>query len=86
LRPAIGLCTAIERAHWGVWDDEAALLPRAYATAVQRAGGIAVMLPPDPDVDGVIELLDGLILAGGADYGEYPERDAFELALASAAL
>jgi putative glutamine amidotransferase len=86
LRPAIGLCTAIERAHWGVWDDEAALLPRAYATAVQRAGGIAVMLPPDPDVDGVIDLLDGLILAGGADYGEYPERDAFELALASAAL
>ena len=31
-----------------VWDDEAVLLPRAYATAVQRAGGLAVMLPPDP--------------------------------------
>ena len=85
-RPVIGLCAAIERARWSVWDDEAVLLPRAYATAVQRAGGLAVVLPPDPELDGVIDLLDGLILAGGADYGEYPDRDAFELALASAAL
>jgi putative glutamine amidotransferase len=82
----IGLCAAIERARWSVWDDEAVLLPRSYALAVQRAGGIAVMLPPDPDVEGVLDLLDGLLLAGGADYGEYPERDAFELALATAAL
>jgi putative glutamine amidotransferase len=85
-RPVIGLCAAIERARWSVWDDEAVLLPRAYSTAVQRAGGLAVVLPPDPELDGVIDLLDGLILAGGADYGEYPDRDAFELALASAAL
>ena len=34
----------------------------------------------------MLDLLDGLILAGGADYGESPERDAFELALAGAAL
>ena len=85
-RPVIGLCAAIERARWSVWDDEAVLLPRAYSTAVQRAGGLAVLLPPDRELDGVIDLLDGLILAGGADYGEYPDRDAFELALASAAL
>jgi len=85
-RPVIGLCAAIERARWSVWDDEAVLLPRAYSTAVQRAGGLAVVLPPDPELDGVIDLLDGLILAGGADYGEYPDRDAFELALAGAAL
>ncbi len=82
----IGLCAAIEPARWGVWDDEAVLLPRAYSTAVQRAGGLALVLPPDPDLDGVLDLLDGLILAGGADYGAYPERDAFELGLATAAL
>jgi putative glutamine amidotransferase len=85
-RPVIGLCAAVERARWSVWDDEAVLLPRAYSSAVQRAGGIAVVLPPDPELDGVLDLLDGLILAGGADYGESPDRDAFELALASAAL
>lgn len=85
----IGLCAAVERARWSVWDDEAVLLPRSYATAVQRAGGLAVLLPPDPaleDPSEWISLLDGLILAGGADYGEVPDRDAFEIALGLAAL
>lgn len=85
-RPVIGLCAAVERARWSVWDDEAVLLPRAYSLAVQRAGGLAVMLPPDPHIDGVLDLLDGLLLAGGADYGEQPGRDAFELSLATAAM
>jgi putative glutamine amidotransferase len=88
-RPIIGLCAAVERARWTVWDDEAVLLPRSYATAVQRAGGLALLLPPDPSIDDPSEwigLLDGLILAGGADYGENPERDAFEIALGLAAL
>jgi putative glutamine amidotransferase len=79
----------VERARWSVWDDEAVLLPRSYATAVQRAGGLAVLLPPDPALEQPSEwiaLLDGLILAGGADYGEVPDRDAFEIALGLAAL
>lgn len=83
----IGLCAAIERARWSVWDDEAVLLPRAYPAAVQRAGGLALVLPPDPtEPEELLDLLDGLLLAGGADYGAYPERDAFELALATAAM
>jgi putative glutamine amidotransferase len=88
-RPVIGLCAAVERARWSVWDDEAVLLPRGYAQAVQRAGGLAVMLPPDPDLSdppSYLAFLDGLILAGGADYGEVPDRDAFEIALGLAAL
>jgi putative glutamine amidotransferase len=103
-RPVIGICTAIERARWSVWDQQAALLPRNYVDAVQRAGGLVAMLPPDPelavDPDPALELIDGLILAGGADidpasYGEkahpetsgtVPERDAFEVALTRAAI
>jgi putative glutamine amidotransferase len=87
-RPVIGLCAAVERARWSVWDDEAVLLPRNYATAIQRAGGLAVMLPPDTveDPGEWLSFLDGLILAGGADYGEVPDRDAFEIALGMAAL
>jgi len=85
-RPVIGVCAAVERARWSVWDDEAVLLPRSYITAVQRAGGLAILLPPDGDTDGVLDLVDGLILAGGADYGERPDRDAFEIALALEAL
>jgi putative glutamine amidotransferase len=103
-RPVIGLCTALERARWSVWDQQAVLLPRSYIDAVQRAGGIALLLPPDPaaveDPDSVLDLVDGLVLAGGADMdpatygaephpetgGTTPERDAFELALAARAM
>src|SRR4051794_16899681 len=103
-RPVIGMCAALELASWGVWTAFAHLLPREYADAVQRAGGIAVILPPDPRAgehpDEVLDLLDGLILAGGADvdpaaYGQEPhpatlnptpERDAFEIALARGAI
>jgi putative glutamine amidotransferase len=102
--PVIGLCTALEHARWSVWDTEAVLLPRSYVDAVQRAGGIALLLPPDPaavsDPDRLLDLLDALLLAGGADIdpaaygaephaetvGTVPERDAFELALARRAL
>jgi putative glutamine amidotransferase len=103
-RPVIGICTAIERAKWGVWDQSAALLPLAYVDAVQLAGGLVAMLPPDPrlvaDPEQVFAFVDALILAGGADidpaaYGQeahaetvntVPERDAFEIALARAAI
>jgi putative glutamine amidotransferase len=104
LRPVIGICTALERARWSYWDQQAFLLPRSYVDAVQRAGGVALMLPPDDAVtqepELVLDLIDGLMLAGGADidpdsYGAerhektvatVPERDRFELALARAAL
>src|SRR3954452_8837299 len=70
-RPRIGLCTALERARWTVWDREAFLLSRAYVDALQAAGAIAFMLPPDEWVadhpDDVLDGLDGLMLAGGAD-------------------
>ena len=78
-KPVIGLCTALERAQWSVWDQEAVILPSNYIAAVQRAGGIAVLLPPDgreAEIAGaLLDIVDGVILAGGADidpssYGE----------------
>ena len=99
-RPVIGICTALARAQWGVWKDrDAALLAMSYIAAIQRAGGLAVMIPPDgrfeDEPDQMLDLLDGLILAGGNDidpacYGAdphpethhpLPERDRSELAL-----
>jgi len=83
---------------------QAALLPLSYIEAVQRAGGLALGLAPDPlltdDPQQAIELIDGLMLAGGADIdpasyeheahaetvGTVPERDAFEIALTRAAI
>jgi putative glutamine amidotransferase len=100
----IGICTALERARWSVWDQPAMLLARNYIDAVQLAGGLVLMLPPDvaliEDPDQLLDLIDGLMLVGGADidpafYGQaaheatvetVPERDAFEIALVNAAI
>jgi len=80
-KPLIGLTTYKQRAQTGVWDVTAAFLPAVYFEAVQRAGGIPVLLPPQPVVDGVVarvlDGLDGLIITGGADvdparYGQVP--------------
>jgi acyl-CoA reductase-like NAD-dependent aldehyde dehydrogenase/gamma-glutamyl-gamma-aminobutyrate hydrolase PuuD len=70
--PAIGICAAVERVSWGVWDSyEVTLTPRAYVRAVQRAGGLAIVLPPDEaavsEPDAFLDRVDGLLLAGGAD-------------------
>ncbi len=38
----MGICAAVERVSWGVWDGyEVALAPRNYVRALQRAGAIA---------------------------------------------
>jgi putative glutamine amidotransferase len=105
-RPNIGITAATERVSYGVWEEvQAFISPASYVRAVQRAGGRPVLLVPDPedaeDPDGVLDLIDALILTGGAGdvnpalYGEerHPEtgpvqeeRDAYELALARAAV
>jgi putative glutamine amidotransferase len=103
-RPVIGICAVVERARWHVWDQDALLIARSYVDAIHAAGGMVVLLPPDEamrdDPDQVLDLVDGLILAGGADLdpasygaephpetkGTVPERDAFEIALARRAM
>ncbi|MDQ0989924.1 gamma-glutamyl-gamma-aminobutyrate hydrolase family protein [Streptomyces sp. V3I7] len=102
-RALIGVSTYLEpSARWGVWDMETALLPAAYPRLVQRAGGLAALLPPDApeQAAAAVARLDGLVIAGGPDvepvrYGAerdprtgppYPARDAWELALIDAAL
>lgn len=69
--PVIGLTTYLEQAQTGVWNVPASFLPQVYFDAVTRAGGIAVLLPPQP-VDRaiagrVLAGLDGLIVTGGKD-------------------
>jgi len=80
-RPVIGLTTYLEQAQTGVWNVPASFLPKVYFEAVTRAGGIAVLLPPqpvDPAIAGrVLAGLDGLIITGGKDidparYSEAP--------------
>jgi putative glutamine amidotransferase len=100
--PVVGIVTYVEPARWGVWDDRCALLPWSYVEAVQRAGGVALLLPPDARVeaDRLLDRVDALVLAGGPDVdpalydaARHPttdaprvERDAFEVRLARRAL
>jgi putative glutamine amidotransferase len=55
---------------------QASFLPAVYIDAVTNAGGIAVLLPPQPVEDGnaadVVAGLDGVIITGGGDVA--PER------------
>jgi len=99
-RPLIGITCYVEQARWGPWDAPTALILNTYVEAVSNTGARAVILPPDP-VDGdVVSVLDGLVLAGGADIdparyaatphpqtaGIRPTRDAGELVLLAAAV
>jgi len=101
---AVGICAAVEQVGWGAWETVVAMSARAYARAIQDAGGLALILPPDDgaleDPDPLLERIDALLLAGGADVdpasygakphpetgGTWPERDRFELAMTHRAL
>jgi len=100
-KPLIGITTYVEPASWGHWQLEAALVPYDYVRAVERAGGRAVLVPPDDDgSEELLDALDGLIFSGGNDLapesygaeadptttGTNPARDSGELALLTAAL
>ena len=99
--PVIGLSAYREHARYGVWSQRTDLLCAEYATAVERAGGVPVLLPVQQpsSAAAAVARVDALVVAGGADvdpaaYGERPhplttrsrpDRDAWELALLDAA-
>ncbi len=72
--PVIGVTAAVEPASWRVWRDvPAALVPHRYVVHVQRAGGLAVVVPPlepgagEDQLSALLGRLDGLVLTGGVD-------------------
>jgi anthranilate synthase component 2/putative glutamine amidotransferase len=99
-RPVVGITTYEETARWGVWNCPAVLVPADYVRKVSAAGGVPVLLPPLAGDVEVLDRLDALVVAGGADvdparYGAdrsprtgpaHPHRDDAELALMAGAL
>jgi putative glutamine amidotransferase len=95
-KPLIGLTT------YGIANSPGYNIPAEYVLAIERAGGVPLLLPPiDPGVvDRWFPLLRGLVLIGGGDidparYGAASHasiynldavRDTFELALARRAI
>src|SRR5918992_3136992 len=109
MRPLIGVTTSELRPSGATTLRRQGEPPHAemalgmtYVLAVERAGGMPVVLPPViDDVERLLDRLDGVCLSGGPDLdpGAYdapdrhaelgptePALDAFELALARAAL
>lgn len=103
-RPIIGICASVEPVSYGAWNEPAAFVPAVYPEAVRDGGGLALLISPDEryvvDPDEVLDLFDGIILAGGTDVdpGSYgaardprvvttdPSRDAYEISLTRRAL
>ena len=93
-RPTIGITTSVdERGFFSLRPE--------YARAVEKAGGLPLLLAPAAPAEAaaLLDRLDGIVLSGGSDidpaiYGEAPhptsrwvrERDDFELALAREAV
>ena len=96
-RPLIGITIG-----YSSQDREIFSLRDDYVRAVEKAGGLPLVLAPGTaeDAPSLLDHLDGLLLTGGADvdpelYGEaphesvsrvIPERDALEIALCREAL
>ena len=70
-RPLIGISSYLETARQGPWEQRYGMLPETYLLGVEEAGGVPVLLPPQPFDDEVVgrvlDALDGLVLSGGPD-------------------
>lgn len=102
MKPVIGITTTplVEPQAHGTFRRYLVSVP--YVRAVEAAGGLALILPPQTDaVEQLVTMIDGLLLTGGADmapdlygdadvheatYGVDAERDSFELELFEAAM
>ncbi|MGI9253187.1 MAG: gamma-glutamyl-gamma-aminobutyrate hydrolase family protein [Thermomicrobiales bacterium] len=100
MKPVIGITpgAAFESHPYG--DFRYVHLNEDYTRAVEAAGGIPVVLPPQADPAALIPMLDGILFSGGPDvdpshygdtevhpmtYGIDERRDSFELELVRAA-
>lgn len=85
--PVIGVSCYVEAVDRSPWvQQHSIVLPHRYVDHLERAGAVAVVLPPRLDADdeladAVLARLDALVIAGGADvesarYGSTPHPTA----------
>ena len=90
----------MREAQYSDFVRHAAILPSAYVSMVEKAGGVPMIIPPAGDMTSLLDSIDGLIVSGGPDispatYKEepgpmttefYPEQDFSEMGLIEGAL
>ncbi len=102
MKPIIGITPSAQIDTLAHGTFQRYVLSAPYVRAVEEAGGVGLILPPQREaVDDLLRLIDGLLLSGGPDldparygdrvvhpatYGIDPERDQFEIDLFDAAL
>ena len=98
--PLIGICVVRERAKWSFWEKTVHLVADSYVGIVQRAGGLALILPADTASPvHIVDASTGSSFVGGADLdpalrrrararqrGHLSRADAFEIALVKGAI
>ncbi|MGY8644857.1 MAG: gamma-glutamyl-gamma-aminobutyrate hydrolase family protein [Candidatus Poseidoniales archaeon] len=67
MRPLIGITTSVNSRDYEVSNQSVVMLPETYPKAVQRAGGIPLLLSECDDSEELLDCLDGLIISGGRD-------------------
>jgi putative glutamine amidotransferase len=82
--PNIGVTCNVEQIRYGIWTENAAMVPLSYVRAIARAGARPLLLAPTPadleDPSELLGLLDGVLITGGADvdpaaYGAEPHPE-----------
>jgi putative glutamine amidotransferase len=102
MKPIIGITPSAQTDMLAHGTFRRYVLSSPYVRAVEAAGGIPLILPPQGgNVESLTQVIDGLLLSGGADinpvrygessihpetYGIDDERDRFELDLFDAML
>ena len=100
MKPIIGITCCMREARYSDFVRHAAILPSAYISMVDKAGGVPMIIPPAGDMTSLLDSIDGLIVSGGPDispanYNEepgpmttefYPEQDYSEMGLIERAL
>ena len=91
MKPIIGITCCMREAQYSDFVRHAAILPSAYVSMVDKAGGVPMIIPPAGDMTSLLDSIDGLIVSGGPDispanYNEettefYPEQDYSEMGL-----
>lgn len=100
MKPVIGITCFMRETKYGNFERHAAILPSAYISIVDKAGGTPLIIPPAGDMTGLLDSVDALVVSGGPDicpsnYGQkpgpmtrefFPEQDNTEMELIAEAM